>query len=157
MPNFPNSLEAGACCSESDQTAAPKRRGSCRRKTPWVVTKSMWSCLPASACERAKFKLPDMPKCSIKIPRSMSSKRYLPRRRTPITLCPTKREGETPKGHLKGLPMCKAKTRAPAIRLAKLSLVTSTSGNSGMGTLQIRGEIGELALFSPSPWIMMAS
>jgi hypothetical protein len=28
-----------------------------------------------------------------------------------------------------------AKTRAPAIRLAKLSLVTSTSGNSGMDTL----------------------
>ena len=135
MPNFPKSLEAGACCSESDQTAAPKRRGSCKRRTPCEVTKSMWSCLPASACVGAKFKLPDMPRCSIKIPRSMSNKRYLPRRLTPITLCPTKRAGATPKGHLKGLPMCMAKTRAPAIRLAKLSLVTSTSGNSGMDTL----------------------
>jgi hypothetical protein len=34
-----------------------------------------------------------------------------------------------------------ANTRAPEIRLAKLSRVTSTSGNSGMNTHQIQGKI----------------
>ena len=43
LQHFPTvtDLAAGSSVSELDQTAAPKRRGSCKRKTPWVVTKSM--------------------------------------------------------------------------------------------------------------------
>ena len=126
-----NFWASGALCEDA-HTTAPKRRGSCKRKTPRSVTKSMWSCGPGASWRGAKFKLPDMPKCSSKSPSSRSNNRYLPLRRTPSTVRPTKLCGDTPKGQRKGLPMCMAKIRAWAMRSAKLRRVTSTSGSSGI-------------------------
>ena len=48
-------------------------------------------------------------------------------------VCPTIVSRLTPSGQRSGLPTRTAVTRAPRIRSAKLSRVTSTSGSSGMG------------------------
>ena len=75
-----------------------------------------------------------MPRCRSSRPCSISSNRYLPRRRNPTTCWPTSNCGSQPKGHRKGLPITTASIRAPVIALAKLRRVTSTSGNSGIQT-----------------------
>ena len=76
---------------------------------------------------------PDMPRCINRPPRSSASQRYLPRRLTSPTRWPTMASGVLPSGQRSGLPTRTAVTRAPRIRSAKLSRVTSTSGSSGMG------------------------
>src|SRR4051812_35853648 len=73
-----------------------------------------------------------MPRCNSSRPRSRSSNRYLPRRRTPRTVRPTRLSGATPSGQRSGLPRRAPSMRAPAMRSAKLRRVTSTSGSSGM-------------------------
>ena len=73
-----------------------------------------------------------MPRCISRPPWSKASHRYLPRRLTSPTVRPTSACGSTPIGQRSGLPTRTPVTRAPRIRSAKLSRVTSTSGSSGM-------------------------
>src|SRR5882672_1956151 len=136
-PRPARSLAAMPSSRLSDHTTAPKRLGSVSRSVPRLVTRSKWSCVPATPGAGLKLSEPDMPRC-IKMPPSSpassakGNQRYLPRRVAPPTVRPTSCSGSTPKGQRRGFPSLTAVTRAPSMRSAKLWRVVSTSGSSGM-------------------------
>src|SRR5574337_1673948 len=137
-PRPPSSPAAGSASIASDQTTAPKRRGSVRRNVPRLVTKSKWSCAPGAPGSAASDSEPDIPRCTSSPPLrargvpASGSQRYLPRRRGLPTTRPRIASGACPSGRRSGLPTRTASTRAPSRRSASDTRVTSTSGSSGM-------------------------
>ena len=113
----------------------PRRRSGADRSVAACrgsVTRSKWSCAPGTR-QRARRSAgcPTCPGAAAAGPRSRSTSRYLPRRRTARTVRPTSASGSTASAQRSGLPTRTASMRAPAMRSAKPRRVDFDFGQFG--------------------------
>src|SRR5688572_13408090 len=113
----------------------PNRRGSLnRRQRPESSTRSRWSCTSGGEAASRMRRLPDMPRCRIRVPASVSTSRYFARRRTPRMRAPASFAGSARgtrqrRRHSRTLS---ASMRRPTSQGSMPRRVVSTSGSSGI-------------------------
>src|SRR5687767_13675731 len=113
----------------------PKRLGSLnRRQRPESSTRSKWSCTSGGSAASRMRRLPDMPRCRISVPASVSTRRYFARRptariRAPASLAGSERGTRQRRRHSRTRS---ASIRRPTSQGSMPRRVVSTSGSSGI-------------------------
>src|SRR5688572_13307540 len=113
----------------------PKRRGSLnRRQRPESSTRSTWSCASGGEAASRMRRLPDMPRCRISVPASVSISRYLARRATARMRAPASLAGRLrgTRQRRRGSRTTSLSTRRPTSQGSMPWRVVSTSGSSGI-------------------------
>src|SRR5688572_14669975 len=113
----------------------PKRRGSLnRRQRPESSTRSTWSCASGAEAASRMRRLPDMPRCRISVPASVSIRRYFARRPTARMRVPASFAGRLrgTRQRRRGSRTTSLSTRRPTSQGSMPRRVVSTSGSSGI-------------------------
>src|SRR5690554_1371266 len=136
--SMPSRASSGcACGAPSCHSTSPKRRGSRSRSAVSPNNRSTWSCAPGGAAGSTTRRLPDMPRCTITLPASKRSSRYLARRSTASSgrpaMQPARSSGTGWRS--RGLRTTQPLATRPVRTGAMPRRVVSTSGSSGMGSL----------------------